>query len=208
MARAPPADDALQATSGATSTFFLSPVLGPAVLHPRLKVRLPSVTRQPGQRFTRLDAFRSSDLARNTGTCTRRHHPLVITPRLQSHSTPIAVSGHTRKQINSWTLPSVCKNNRLKSGSYYMMQLTLRATRQHLTALHAWCKQCLPGRFQPDVLRPGVVGMRGSMVIRLRPCMITSTPPHDLSINLTPSSIHKKIRTRCRNPPHKWHLVG
>ncbi|CAN0322974.1 unnamed protein product, partial [Laminaria digitata] len=26
-------------------------------------------------------------------------------------------------------------------------------------------------------LRPGIVGMRGSMVIRLRPCMILSTPP-------------------------------
>ena len=24
--------------------------------------------------------------------------------------------------------------------------------------------------------RPGIVGMRGSMVIRLRPCMITGTP--------------------------------
>ena len=26
---------------------------------------------------------------------------------------------------------------------------------QHLTALRAWCKQCLPGRGKPDVLRPG-----------------------------------------------------
>ena len=30
---------------------------------------------------------------------------------------------------------------------------------------------------KPDMLRPGIVGMRGSMVIRLRPCMIMSTPP-------------------------------
>ena len=47
-----------------------------------------------------------------------------------------------------------------------------------LTALRAWCKQCLPGRSKPDVLRPGIVGMRGSIVIRLRPCMIMSTLPH------------------------------
>ena len=28
-----------------------------------------------------------------------------------------------------------------------------------------------------DVLRPGIVGMRGPMVLRVRPCMIMSTPP-------------------------------
>ena len=27
---------------------------------------------------------------------------------------------------------------------------------QHLTALCAWCKQSLPGRWKPDVLRPGI----------------------------------------------------
>ena len=32
-------------------------------------------------------------------------------------------------------------------------------------------------RFKPDVLRPGVVGMRGSIGIPLRPCMIWSTLP-------------------------------
>ena len=35
---------------------------------------------------------------------------------------------------------------------------------------------CL-GRLKPDVLRPGIAGMRGSMVKRLRPCMTISTPP-------------------------------
>ena len=29
----------------------------------------------------------------------------------------------------------------------------------------------------PGVLRPGIVGLQGSMVIRMRPCMIMSTPP-------------------------------
>ena len=35
----------------------------------------------------------------------------------------------------------------------------------------AWCERCLPGRRKPDVFRLGVVGMRGCMVIRLRPYM-------------------------------------
>ena len=34
---------------------------------------------------------------------------------------------------------------------------------QHLAALRAWCKQCLPGRLKPDMLRPRIVGMRGSI---------------------------------------------
>lgn len=38
------------------------------------------------------------------------------------------------------------------------------------------CKQCLPGRSTLNVLRPGIVGMRGSIVIRLRRCMIMITP--------------------------------
>ena len=33
----------------------------------------------------------------------------------------------------------------------------------------------LPGRRNLDVLRPGIVGSQGSMVLRLRPCMIMST---------------------------------
>ena len=38
-----------------------------------------------------------------------------------------------------------------------------------------WKTLIAPSR--PDVPRPGIVGMRGSMVIRLRPCMIMSAPP-------------------------------
>ena len=41
------------------------------------------------------------------------------------------------------------------------------------TALRAWCKQYLPGHWQPDVLRPGIVGMRRSCIISVQPqcCM-------------------------------------
>ena len=48
---------------------------------------------------------------------------------------------------------------------------------EHLTALRAWCKQCLPGWRKFDELRPGIVGMRGSMVVGLRPC---ANPVHPL----------------------------
>ena len=51
------------------------------------------------------------------------------------------------------------------------MRLTSR-----LTAVRAWCKQCLHGQQKPDVLCPGIVGTRGSMVMQLRPCMAMSTP--------------------------------
>ena len=38
---------------------------------------------------------------------------------------------------------------------------------EHLTALRAWCcKECLPCRRKPDVLRPRVVGVRGSMTLK------------------------------------------
>ena len=46
-----------------------------------------------------------------------------------------------------------------------------------LYLLPIWHQQCLPGRWKPDVLRPGIVGVRGSMGKRLRPCMIMSTHP-------------------------------
>ena len=67
---------------------------------------------------------------------------------------------------------------------------------EHLTAfarlvlaMSAWSVK--PGR---DVLRPGVVGMRGSMVIRLRPCMITTrTPPF-----ITAVAAPNKSKLRCR----------
>ena len=47
--------------------------------------------------------------------------------------------------------------------------------------------KCLRGRRKPDVLRPSIAGMRGSMARRLRPCMISSTP-------LPPPAPNKKVR--------------
>ena len=73
------------------------------------------------------------------------------------------------------------------------VQLTLHATSptphgasRFVLAMSAWS-------VKPDVLRPGVVGMRGSMVIQLRPCMIVSTPPT--------SSDMIRVRTLCVWPP-------
>ena len=74
---------------------------------------------------------------------------------------------------------------------------------QHPTELRAWCKQCLPGRLKPDVLRPVIVGTRGPMVTRLRPCMTTSTPPSRPSV--LPGkylSISYQIHTTYEQPPH------
>ena len=48
---------------------------------------------------------------------------------------------------------------------------------QHLTALRAWCKQCLPDPLKPDLFRPGIVEIRGSGH--------TTTAMHD--IEYTPS---------------------
>ena len=52
------------------------------------------------------------------------------------------------------------------------MQLTLHATRPNISRRFALgASNALPSQSKPDVLRPSIVGMRGSMVIRLRPCM-------------------------------------
>ena len=53
--------------------------------------------------------------------------------------------------------------------------ISMRLAR-HLTALRAGCKQCPPGLPEPDMPNPGIVGMRGSVAVRLRPCMTSSTP--------------------------------
>ena len=47
---------------------------------------------------------------------------------------------------------------------------------QHLTALRAWCKKYLPGRWKPDVLRPGIVLRTDARV-----CGHTTTAMRDMS---------------------------
>ena len=85
------------------------------------------------------------------------------------NSIPIAVSGSGRTRTSSLDTvipcPSPPRTRFLVGCSSPVMRLA-----QHLSALRAWCKQCPPGRWKPNVLRPGIVGMRRSMVIRLRPC--------------------------------------
>lgn len=52
-------------------------------------------------------------------------------------------------------------------------KLTLHAIRRNKrTALRALgYKQRLPGQRKPDVFRPGIAGIRRSIIVRLRPCM-------------------------------------
>ena len=78
---------------------------------------------------------------------------------------------HTRKQSNS--LDAVIDTRERPPQRRFIVgcSSTFMLLSQHLTALRAWCKQCLPGRWKADVLRVSIVGMRGSMVTRLRPCM-------------------------------------
>ena len=69
----------------------------------------------------------------------------------------------------------------LQAASCSLQMFTVHAIAEHLTVLLAWCKLFLRGR-KPDVLRPDFVGMRGLIVLRLGPCIITvalaHTPPH------------------------------
>ena len=78
---------------------------------------------------------------------------------------------------NSSRLSSLCKKVRLTFAALRRMQLTLHAncrTPHGRFALGAG-DVCLVGetRRAPS----GIVGMRGTMVIRLRPYIIVSTPP-------------------------------
>ena len=70
-----------------------------------------------------------------------------------------------------------------KSASQVVLrrvQPTLHATRRTPHgASRLWWTRCLSNKSKADVLHPGIVGMRGSMIIRRRPCTswIHSRPP-------------------------------
>ena len=65
--------------------------------------------------------------------------------------------------------------HKLRKSSSQVVNSTVQPTvdanlAAHLTAPRAWCTRCLPYRIKPDVLRPGIGSMRGSMVNRVRLC--------------------------------------
>ena len=104
-----------------------------------------------------------------------------VVTRRQVHSVFPAVS-FTSLASSTWkpyveykrkdNSPPAVTSTRTKSTSHHRtMQLTLHATRRTPHGGASRLVQCLPVRRKPDVLRPGTVGMRGSMVIRPRPCM-------------------------------------
>ena len=64
--------------------------------------------------------------------------------------------------MNSWKLSPLFQHPSQAVVSNSKMQVTLHATHRTLTALRAWCKRCLLGWSKPDMLHPGIVGMRGS----------------------------------------------
>ena len=102
------------------------------------------------------------------------------------HYRDARVYGHTTTAMhdNEYAPPptdlTICKKVRSHKRSLVGCNLPFMRLREHLTALRAWCKLMSAWSVKPDVLSPGIVGMRGSMVIRLRPCMTMSTPPHPL----------------------------
>ena len=107
-----------------------------------------------------------------------------VVTRRQVHSVFPAVS-FTSLASSTWkpyveykrkdNSPPAVTSTRTKSTSHHRtMQLTLHATRpQHLTALASRLVQAMscPVGENPTCSAQGVVGMRGSMAIRLRPCM-------------------------------------
>ena len=104
---------------------------------------------------------------------------IVRHPRGRYIFVPIAVSGVAtpENKVTHWRRHKRCRSPSyerfLEKCSAPFMRLA-----EHLTALRAWCKQCLPDWRKPDVLRPGMVGMRGSTAIRRRACAQTEyTPP-------------------------------
>ena len=75
------------------------------------------------------------------------------------------------------------------------MQLTLHATRRTTHGASRLVQAMSAWSVKTDVLRPGIVGMRGSMVMRLRPFMIPSTspPPHILMKKRVPKIEYAEV---------------
>ena len=84
-------------------------------------------------------------------------------------------SGHTRNLIDSLKLSSICKS--ASQAVLCRMQRTFHATRRTPHGASCLVRAMSTWSMKPGILRPGVVGMRGSMVIRLRPCMNIEYPP-------------------------------
>ena len=72
----------------------------------------------------------------------------------------------------------------------------------HFMALRAWSTRCLPGRRRPDVLHPGIVGARGSIISRPRLCMHEmSTPPPPNALGPPPRDVATQAQTWPRHAP-------
>ena len=102
-------------------------------------------------------------------------------PMRPLHSNPITVPGSDpHRKANQFIRR--CHLYARKSASQAVlsrMQLTHHATRRTLhVSLRAWCLAMSVWSVKtPDVLRPGIVRMRGPTVTRLQACMIMSKLP-------------------------------
>ena len=112
---------------------------------------------------------------------------------------PVDVSAHTllwcqlrANDPSHWMLPSIYMQERPPPKRVLLLigcSSSFTRLAEHPPTFHAWCKQYLPGRGKPYVLRPGIVGMGGSMAIPLQPCMIWGTPPPP-----NPTSLRRMLR--------------
>ena len=98
---------------------------------------------------------------------------------------PIAVSGSVRTRKQIYSLDAVIHMQESPPRKRFLLRCSSPIMRlaEHIGALRAWCKQCLPSsvktRRAPSWHRRDarIYGMQGSTVTRLRPCMTMSTPP-------------------------------
>ena len=69
-------------------------------------------------------------------------------PTRQLHSIPVAVAGigHTRNQFNSVDAVVRMQENPPQKRVFVGCSSRFMRLAQHVTALRAWCKQCLPAR--------------------------------------------------------------
>ena len=81
---------------------------------------------------------------------------------------------------------------------YVFSGAAISHTHTHLSALcqeHRRIHQYPPpGGWKPDVIRPGIVGGRESKVLWLRPCMVSSIPPHSLKVSALTRIGEERIR--------------
>ena len=126
-----------------------------------------------------------------------RHLKTVRMKIRNCHAPPTLAFTHS--QESTYRVP--------KSASqavFNRMPLTLHATRQTPHGAPCLVRTMSTWSLKSDMLRPGIVGMRGSMVIRLRLCMKGVPPPSPSRWN---PRLWKRLLLKYRNIISPSHLI-